>query len=495
MKKDWHIFAIWAAVSALLVFGLLAMEQSGCDTRTSRSAGSGDGASVDSDDDSADGIGAGGRKKDRDRKSQDDPGSEDGGSSDDSARANGLPTVESIAAAVSALRGLPLNAAIEVSYIDREELQERIEEDFAEEYPPGELEAQGQALAALDLIPPGTDLREELEELMVDQIAGFYDDETKELALVSDSDELDVMNEVTLAHEVTHALQDQSFSLAGLYPVEGPGMADVNMARLALVEGDASLAMTEYVEAELSLMDMFNLGMSGGGSLLGTSPYLDDSLLFPYLAGEEFVAQVKEKGGWELVNAVYASPPESTEQIIHPEKYFEKDHPVFLALPDLLPVAGAGWEAVYDDSFGEFDVRQLLAEGLRYRQASEAAAGWDGGRYSYYERSDGAPMAVILLAWDSNEEAAEFTQAMAEYLAYSYCSEFEFAERQFPILESCDGDYWVMVKKGAAVLVARVPDRTLANLLPPAVLGVRPPEPGFADNIQPGNVLAAHQGG
>ncbi|MHB1381090.1 MAG: hypothetical protein ACYCXJ_02560 [Thermoleophilia bacterium] len=500
MKKGWNIFAIWIVVSAVLLFGLLAMELNGCDTRTGGLDKKDSGRPVKEKDKREDDDSSGEKDKRKDddsdkkssRRDQDerDP-------ADDVSDAGSVATVESVAAAVSAMRGLPLINPIEVSYLDRDELEEQIVREFEREYTEEEAEAEEKALRALDLLDPGIDLLETMQELLVDQVVGYYDDETKELALISEAEELDLMNEVTLSHEVTHALQDQSFNLTSFYPLEGPATADANFARLALVEGDASLAMTEYMETELSLLDMFSLGMSSAGDaggLLGMSPYLEGSLMFPYVSGEEFVAYVKEQGGWEMVNGVYASPPESTEQIIHPEKYFEGDHPVYVEIPPLQPVSGPGWDLVYDDSFGEFDVVQLLSQGLDFRDAAAAGAGWGGGRYSLYERSDGAEMAVILLTWDNRDEADEFTAAMAEYLEWKYCSSFEFNERQFPVLESCEGGYWVMVRKGTAVLVARVPDRTLANILPAKILAAQPVAPGIFDNMQSGNMVAAISG-
>lgn len=502
MKKSWNIFAIWIVFAAVLYFGLLAMELNGCDTRSvgpekkdsGRSGKVTDKENSDSDDDSSKKDKSDDDDSDRKRSGRSQDKQEDSNDDDDS---DSVATVDSIAAAVAALRGLPLIDPIEVTYLDRDELEEQIVKEFAREYTEEEAEAEEKALKALDLLDPEVDLLEMMQELLVEQVVGYYDDETKELALISDAKELDLMNEVTLSHEVTHALQDQNFGLGAIYPLDGPAVADANFARLALVEGDASLAMTEYTQTELSLLDIFSLGMSSSGdagSFLGMPPYLDNSLMFPYMAGEDFVAYVREQGGWELVNAVYASPPESTEQIIHPEKYFDGDHPVYIELPPLQPVSGPGWDPVFDDSFGEFDVAQLLSQGLDYRDAADAAEGWGGGRYSYYERSDGAEMAVILLTWDSPDEAEEFTGAMAEYLEWMYCSPFEFTDRQFPILESCDGDYWVMVRKGTAVLVARVPDRTLANILPAKILAAQPVEPGVFDSVQTGSMVAAVSG-
>lgn len=488
IRKNWYLLVVWIVISAALCFGLLALERrqgAAAPTSTNEdSVNQGQTREKRSDDDRSRKDSNSDKKKSQREKKKHDQ-------SDD---AESQATVASISAAVSGIRGLPLLSKIEVSYLDRDELQKQIEDDFATEYPPAEIAAEEQALKALDLIGPDVDLLDAMQELLTDQIIGFYDDDTKQLALISDSKKLDLMNEVTLSHEVTHALQDQTFVLGSFYPLEGPALADANLARLALVEGDASLVMTEYVNEELTASELFGLGFSASGdagSLMGAVPYLDDSLMFPYSAGESFVSYVKEKGDWQLVNAVYAYPPESTEQIIHPEKYFAGEHPVYVEIPDLLPIAGPGWELVYDDSFGEFDVRQLLSGNLRYRQSADAAAGWGGGRYSYYERADGAPMAVILLTWDSTEEADEFVSSMAGYLEASYCSWFEFNERQFPILESCDGDYWVMVRKGTAVLVARVPDRTLANLLPARILNVEPPEPSVLDDAETGNVVTA----
>lgn len=492
LKKYWYIFAIWAIASAALCLGLLALEHHDGGVEK-KPAGH---EHRETDEESPDSP-----SEEKDRREDDKQDSEsskhdrrqDGDDSDNDSRSS--LTVESIAGVVSELRGLPLIHQIQVEYLDRDELVEQIEEEFSAEYPPGELEAEEKALKALDLIGPGVDLEAAMQGLLVEQTIGYYDDDTGELALISDSRRLDLMNEVTLSHEVTHALQDQSFDISALYPLEGAAPADANLARLSLVEGDASLAMTQYIENELTFGELLNLSLAAGpGSLVDAPRYLDDSMMFPYSGGEDFVTYIWDQGGWDLVNAVYSYPPESTEQIIHPEKYFAGEHPVYIEIPDLLPLAGPGWDLVYDDAFGEFDVRQILTQGLTYGEAADAAAGWGGGRYSYYERADGAGMAVILLTWDSEDEADEYVAAMSGYLEYSYCSTFRFGERQFPILDSCQGDYWVMVKKGTAVLVARVPDITLANLLPARILNLEPPEPDIFDNLEAGQVIGSVRG-
>lgn len=493
MTKDWPIFAIWLLVAAILCFGLLAMELNGCATRTADSAAAGDDTGVARDDpDDDDGSSADDRSGENRRDDRSSDGEDRDDDRDSSARSRSV-SVDSVIDAVADTRGLqPLNE-IEVSYLDRDDLQDLLEEDLMDEVTPAEIDAEEEALKAIDLIPENLDLLAAMEELLTDQVVGFYDDETKELALISEEAELDVMNEVTLSHEVTHALQDQHFNLGAFYPLEGEATADANLARLALVEGDASLVMTEYIEEELSLGDLFSLGLTAGGESLSTGSmpaYLEEALAFPYLDGESFAAYLKQEGGWALVDGAYTYPPLSTEHILHPQKYLDGEQPVPVAIPDLLPVVGPAWESVYDESFGEFDVLQLLSDGIGYGDAADAAEGWGGGRYHYYERSDGAMMAVILLSWDDKGEADEFVDAAQEHLETTQCYDFEFADWQFPILESCVGDYWVMVQRGREVLVARVPDRTLANMLPAVVLGLSPPRPSVVDDLPPGSMLS-----
>lgn len=201
---------------------------------------------------------------------------------------------------MSRIRGLPAKSDIAVKYLNRDQPKVELEEEMNKSMPPEEAEADEKVLKALGLLKPGENLDELISIMMGEEIAGYYDSETKELAVISESTDTSLMDEITLSHEMTHALQDQNFDLQRIVPAEGTGNSDSDLARTALVGGDASLAMTDYMQSKLSVMEALSLGL---GSLGATSDmtdmpaFLESQLGFPYTEGEALVTYIKGGGG------------------------------------------------------------------------------------------------------------------------------------------------------------------------------------------------------
>ena len=280
-----------------------------------------------------------------------------------------------------------------------------------EEYPPERRAADEKVLALLGLLPQGSDLRELAGTVFGEEVAGFYDDSKKEMALVEGAD-TGPTGEITLAHELTHALEDQHFDL-----VSGAGLDDQRTARLALVEGTATVAMLDYSARHLTG------GVAGRRQLLsqlafvellesdsGLPPYVQRSLLFPYSAGARFVDAI---GTWGPANrALRGSGPVSTEQVLHPDKYRAGEAP--------LPVSSTGapgpaWERVAHGTIGEFDTGELVRTSDSAVRARRAAEGWGGGRYDLWQKGDRSVLALAW-RWDTRRDAAEFAAAMPRYV-------------------------------------------------------------------------------
>ena len=115
--------------------------------------------------------------------------------------------------------------------------------------------------------------------------------------------------------------------------------------------------------------------------------------------------------GWEDVNEAYARPPVSTEQALHPDKYFAQEEPHFTTVPNLAARMGNGWVQVSANTIGEFLIRTYLEEHLDEIQAEEAAAGWGGDRYSLLSGPEGERLLVAIINWDSFPDSSEFYRA------------------------------------------------------------------------------------
>jgi hypothetical protein len=278
------------------------------------------------------------------------------------------------------------------------------------------------ALAAFDFMPPDTDLLELWRDSFYKWIAGFYKPDTEEIFLVSEAYTLGVMEQVVFAHEFGHALGDQHFDFEalGLGMTGEPGYSDRFLAIRGLVEGDAQLLQEQYVKAHISAEEArlwLNQYLKIRFPLMGsTPPVLGELSEFPYNEGRDFVQALYERGGWELVNSAYATPPASTEHILHPDRYLAGDQPVAVSLAALTDTLGSEWHLVHESTVGEFMLRLYLGNHLGDREASTAAGGWGGDRCAvYYNETTGETVMLLRTVWDTPADARQFLDAYRSY--------------------------------------------------------------------------------
>jgi hypothetical protein len=323
-----------------------------------------------------------------------------------------------IAWEVEKFRGLDSTAEIPRTLMTRKELTDYLTQEFDEEYPPEEVAADVRVLATFDFVSEDIDLHQVLLDLYASQVLGMYDDETDTFFVVSEG-EFSFLDEMTFAHEYVHGLQDQNFDLEAFIDEDTLNDDEV-LARMALVEGDATLAMSEYMMRHMGELDAEDLasleegGDAGSDEALAAAPaIIRETMLFPYVAGLDFVA-ILQAAGWREVNAAFQDPPRSTEQILHPEKYLRGEAPVVVSLPPLTDTLGAGWSLVDVETLGEFQTQLYLAQEVDETMAAEAADGWGGDRYAVYGEGD-AEVLVFATAWDSEVDRDEFVSAYRAY--------------------------------------------------------------------------------
>jgi hypothetical protein len=333
--------------------------------------------------------------------------------------------MDSIEAEVEQLRGLDETAPITRTVMTRQQLEAYTERQFEEDYAPDEVESDVRVLAAFDFVPEDFDLRGTLVDLYSSQVIGLYDDETKTLYVVTDAVEtFDIMTRVTFAHEFTHGLQDEHLGLQA-FTDEDRMNDDAVLAHLALVEGDATLSMGQYLYAHLSdltpddIRELQSGGDAASQQALDAAPaIIRETFTFPYLYGLEFASTLQEQG-WDAVDAAYADPPQSTEQILHPEKYLARDEPTIVRLPPLTDTLGTGWHLVEAETLGEFQTGLYLAQQVDKETADQASAGWDGDQYAVYV--DGSDTVLVFATtWDSAQDRQEFVDAYIEYAVDKY---------------------------------------------------------------------------
>ena len=267
-------------------------------------------------------------------------------------------------------------------------------------------------LALLGLLPPGTDLGKAAASTYEEGVAGYYDPRSGRLRIVKGVQTTNrVLYEMTVAHELTHALEDQRFGFDLEQMASGD---DAALAYTALVEGTATRMMYRYVEHRFGAEETFGgLAASAFQPTGDLPPFLTAQLLFPYTAGEAFIGRLLEvgRGGWTIVNAALRfRPPASTEQVMHPQAYLEVDQPERVSIRRPVGALGEGWRTVRGGTLGEWLTGRLLA-GAGGTASGDAAAGWGGDRYALLSRGDDRAL-IARWTWDTPADEDEFATAL-----------------------------------------------------------------------------------
>lgn len=321
--------------------------------------------------------------------------------------------LDSIDEWVTLSRGLPPPTQLE------RRLQTR--QEFKDENQQADLEAQSDIeqlkdlCVVLDLCSPADDLVQIFLGLAGEAVLGYYQQDENALTLVTDDGEVGPLAWLTYAHEYVHALQDQSF---GVFPLEDDTF-EANKAMLALTEGDARL--TEYLFYDALPADLQALvaeeltrlieEFSNSPAAQGIPRIIRETFGWEYSAGRDFLYRLYLEGGFQAVDAVYQNPPQSTEQVLHIEKYLEGDSPRSVKVPDLSQALGNGWLERESGVLGELLTGVYLDTFLPEQKALATAEGWGGDQYSLWKHDSGSLLMTLNYSWDTVDDATEFFQA------------------------------------------------------------------------------------
>lgn len=338
-----------------------------------------------------------------------------------------LSAADEITRQVAALRGLPQTTPVARGVLSRAEIGAKLRERIAKDYSPQEVQVESAVLKRMGLLPADADYEKLLFDLLTEQVAGFYDPYKKTL-YIADWLPLD-MQRPALAHEIEHTLQDQHFDLKRFsQPFKEDG--DRQLARSAVVEGDGTALMLEFAARAMNLdttkmpqmiarlgKQMMQMSMAATPALQQAPLVLRESLVFPYVAGLEFVIAHRANQPWSRIDEVFKDPPDSTEQIIHPEKYEQRERPIAITAQPLTTLAAAGYKDVRRDVLGEMLFRVWFTGRLSESAAAQAAAGWGGDRLvAYSTPGEALPAVIVLSAWDTDLDADEAEQAVRKVI-------------------------------------------------------------------------------
>lgn len=355
---------------------------------------------------------------------------------------------------VAAMRGLKYQAPVPKGVATEAELKKSLIDEFDKPENVKDAETEGQVAKAFGLVPQDFDYRKEMRDLLADQIAGFYDPEAKRLRLVKKAaaaefgeQAQEANDEMIMAHELEHALQDQNFDLKRWDMLLGDHK-DRAGAWKCVVEGEATIVGFRFLFEKMGAPcpDMKTLWQMNN-SMAGMDPnaakqkekmdalpaFLTRNLLMSYEQGSEFVETVYNKGGWDAVTKLFQDPPSSTAQILHPKKYFEHVEPREISMPALAKMV-KGTE-IDQSTMGEANVRLILeGRGQKKKAARTIASGWAGDRYQYFTDENKKPVLVWLTTWEDETKAKAFEDAYRAGLEKARAGKFSLERRATEVL-------------------------------------------------------------
>ena len=325
--------------------------------------------------------------------------------------------VAGIESSVQQIRELTKKSDVKQEVLTPAQLTASIKASFDATNPPALVAANEKVEKSLGLFPVDASLKDLYVQLLSSQVAGLYDPDTKTMDVVSKSGQLGPIEQISYAHEFDHALQDQNFGLKKL-GLDDTSNSDRALARLSLPEGDATLLMSLWAQKNLTVGQLLQMAAEASDpsqtAILNSMPDdLRETLLFPYEQGLTWVSDIHALGGWPAVDAAYASPPDSTEQILHFDKWSSHEAPIAVTIPASLPAKlGPGWTMPLTDTLGELQLRIWLEQvgKVAATQAVAAAAGWGGDRIALVEKGNTFGIAIIT-KWDTPADAVEFAAA------------------------------------------------------------------------------------
>jgi hypothetical protein len=345
------------------------------------------------------------------------------------------------------ITGLKLRTPLKKSLRSREQIRAYVIQEMNEDKNAAERYAGQRSAEAFGLLPKGFNLDGFMVDLLTEQIAGLYDPKAHEFYV---ADWIPIADQkMVMAHELTHALEDQHFQIEAWVKAARPN-DDAELAREAVLEGSAMAAMVDYLlqGTGRSLQDLPDIDpsmligdMEGTPMLQKAPPFLKDALIFPYLDGLNFSAAALRPAGWTALPGVFAKPPVSTQQILHPDLYKSGKMATPISLPSMDKALGPEWTKLEDNVMGEFGWKEVLKQFLGDARATERSAAWDGDRYVVYEQKQTKRLVLITrerLATD--EQGGQFFSSYSEALKKKHAQRTnEVSLRGFLAFDTPDG--------------------------------------------------------
>lgn len=363
-----------------------------------------------------------------------------------------------IAVELTKITGMPLKHPVPCDFITKEKVNEFLKKRVKEVAKPEEIRAEELTLKKFGLVPPDFNLETSTVDLLTEQAAAFYDYDRKKLFITETTPS--ESQEPVLAHELAHALADQSFNLAR-YIRQGRKSDDGATARMAVMEGQATWIMSEYLarkngqtlkDSPALVQMMSSMSETGAGQypVFESAPlYERMTLIFPYTKGMLFQNALFQRDGQAGFAEPFRKPPLSTQQILHPEKYFDGVKP---SEPELPNFKEKGYKGLVGGTLGELEHSILLEQYEGKERARELAPHWKGSSFELMENKKAARVVLLYaVELDSEDAARAYFAAYREILGKKWKSMAIATEAADEVTGTGDDGRFELRRKGAIV--------------------------------------------
>ncbi len=320
------------------------------------------------------------------------------------------PAIAEVADQVESVRGLDFDRPVNVEPITEAEMDKRLAGYLDTYYPQRFYARRSEAWQTIGALPRDVGYLEAIDAYQQGQVLGFYNSQNEELVYTGDA-ELNRIEQFVLAHELTHAIDDQHFDLDRLDELVARCQEEHFQAALGIVEGSANHFATQV----LIRFPIQEVGPIPGDDAGGVPPFIVEIMAYPYTTGQRFADALSDADGPSAIDDALEAFPTTTEQVMHPTKFpHETGESVDVA--DFAPTFGPGWRDLDAMVVGELWLKVLLHLRLDDQVAASAAAGWAGGTYRAW--TDGDDVAVIMsTVWDTPKDAQEFSDELERWVS------------------------------------------------------------------------------
>lgn len=384
---------------------------------------------------------------------------------------------------ISKIRKLEFKTTPEIETTNKDKIKEELKKNIEKYYSKEKLEAKRKLLVKLGLISDVEDYSKKVLELLSEEISGYYNTDDKKIYITESAlyEILPGLPSISIMHEQVHALQDQHFNLKNITESLLSENEDKGLAIQSVIEGEATVLMFDAFLRSFgqdTSKKSFDIRSFVIDSMLAFSKrfttnegkpaiFMED-LLFPYVWGGTFIQHLVNTKGWDEVDAIYRDMPNSSEQIMHPEKYYIiRDEPKKINFPDLSVTLSNSWVRLTQDTLGEFSfylMGKVFLDELSNKVMSE---GWGGDYFEFYEEPNSKQTLFICISkWDSQRDADEAFEIYKKIIEKKYQNQTLIKDdTKYSQWKTEKENVYISKSEDSVLIIEGAPDNILSNLI------------------------------